>query len=202
MYNVNGYWQLGNSSLDFNLNQFLKWSSTTNSTQTKDVGVKRNSSGILEINDGNTAGVYRDVNLRNLNYYGTLNNASDERLKHDIRPVNDGLEKVCKLAECVRHFEFNNQDIYAKGKRTGFIAQLLKENGFKGHVTEREPANEDEGTLFGWTYKDEEYEELNPETQEVEVKTRRVTDIKGDMLLQVENNFSTYLYPAIAELKR
>ena len=40
------------------------------------------------------------------------------------------------------------------------------------------------------------------ETQEKEVKIRRVVDVKGDMVLQVENNFSPYLYPAIAELKR
>lgn len=170
-------------------------------TYTKNAGIRHITDGI-EIFDGNTAGVYRDLNLRNLNYYGTLNNASDERLKHDIRPVNDGLEKVCKLADCVRHFEFNNQDIYAKGQRTGFIAQLLKASGFEGHVSEREPANEEEGALFGWTYKDEEYEEVNSETQEAEIKTRRVVDVKGDMVLQVENNFSPYLYPAVAELKQ
>ena len=57
-------------------------------------------------------------------------------------------------------------------------------------------------SLFGWTYKDEQYEEVNPENQEVEVKTRRVVDVKGDMVLQVENNFSPYSYPAIAELKQ
>ena len=79
---------------------------------------------------------------------------------------------------------------------------MLKASGFEGHVSEREPTNEEEGAIFGWTYKDEEYEEINAETQEVEVKTRRVVDVKGDMVLQVENNFSPYLYPAVAELKQ
>lgn len=34
------------------------------------------------------------------------------------------------------------------------------------------------------------------------VGTRVRVDVKGDMVLQVENNFSPYLYPAVAELKR
>lgn len=180
----------------------IKVSSTVNFYGTKDLGLRRASAGTWEIFDGITNGVYRDLTLRNLNYYGTLNNASDERLKYDIKPVNKALDKCCAIAECVRHFEFNDQNIYAKGQRTGFIAQLLRDNGFDGHVSEREPNNEEEGAVFGWSYKDEHYEEESPETNEIEVKTRRIIDVKGDMVLQIENNFSPYVYPALAELRK
>lgn len=180
--------------------QMTKYSSTVLASGTKDVGFKRNADGVLEINDGNTAGVYRDLNLRNLTHTGTITNASDERLKDNIRPITDGLEKVLKLAECSKHFEFKDQSLYAKGQRTGFIAQLLRQNGFEGHVSERLPLNETEGLLFGWEYGDEQYEELNVETGEAEVKTRRIVTKVGDMILQVENNFAPYAYAAIKEL--
>ena len=166
---------------------------------TKDLGITRNSTGKLEINDGNTAGMYRDLILRNLEYTGGLTNASDERLKTGFSDVTNATNKVLTLSECVKHYFYKDQESYAAGKRTGFIANLLKEKGFDGHVIERLPKDESEGVMFGWAYKDEEYEETK-EQGEIEVNIRRVVDKQGDMVLQVENNFVPYLCCAFAEL--
>ena len=180
---------------------YLKFSSNATYYGVRDIGIKRNSAGILEINDGNTAGDYRDLNLRNLNYTGALNNTSDERLKTGFKPFTGAKDKVLKLAECVKHFEYKDQNNYAEGLRTDFIAQLLQANGFEGHVTERMPKDENEGILFGWTYKDEEYEETN-EQGEIEVKIRHIVDQQGDMVLQIEKNFIPHICCAYAELNK
>lgn len=132
------------------------------------------------------------------NLSGTWTTISDERLKTDISNISNPIEKVEAIARCVKHYSFINQDKYAKGARTGYIAQLLIENGFEGHVTQREPNDEEEGTLFGWTYKDEEYIEI--ENEEEVIKTRRVVDKKGDMVLGIENNFTPYLFSAFVVL--
>ena len=167
----------------------------------EDVGLRRNTSGLLEISNTQTAGVFRDLVLRNLTHYGIITNASDERLKENIRPVNNGLDKSIALADCIKHFEFKNQDQYANGLRTDFIAQLLKDNGFEGHVIERMPANEEEGLLFGWTYCDKVITEA---TEEQDAVVERVIDEaapKGEMLLNVESSkLFVYLFPAIKEL--
>lgn len=48
----------------------INWSSTTGSTGTKDLGLRRNTSGVLEIYDGITSGAYRDILLRNITASG------------------------------------------------------------------------------------------------------------------------------------
>jgi len=164
-----------------------------------DARIKRSSAGAVSIDNG-IDGQYRDLNVRNINYYGALTNASDGHLKENTREVTNGLQKALKLAKCVRHFTFKNQDAYAKGQRTGFMAQLLKQHGFEGHVSERVPRNEAEGVDFGWTYKDEYFEDANPETGEVEKYTRRVVDKEGTPILQIDTNFTPYLFKAIEEL--
>ena len=175
--------------------------------QTKDIGLRRSSPGVWEIFNGTTSGTLRDISLRNLTHTGAITNASDERLKKDIRPVSDALAKVLKLAECVKHYEFINQNSYASGQRTGFIAQLLQAQGFEGHVSEREPRNEEEGVLFGWEYSHITYEEQQPdsdgnitEQSEWVERTQTLIDKRGSMILQVESNFDAYIYPAIAEM--
>jgi len=118
------------------------------------------------------------------NTSGTWVAISDERLKMNIRPINDSLQKVLKLANCVNHYEFINENI--KGQRTGFIAQKLLSEGFTGHIKEEIPENDKDGKLVGW-----EYETIDE---------KQVVKKEGDKLLAFENNFDIYLYPAIAEL--
>ena len=132
------------------------------------------------------------------NLSGTWSTISDERLKENIADISEPISKVESIAKCVKHYNFINQNKYSKGLRTGYIAQLLEENGLEGHVTQRIPNDEEEGALFGWTYKDEEYEEV--ENGEIVIKTRRVVDKEGEMILGIENNFTPYLFPAFVAL--
>lgn len=196
-----------NNGVPFNLSNssFIKYSSTSNGeVGGKDIGLKRNSAGILEINDGNTAGVYRDLNLRNLNYTGSLTNTSDIRLKQNIRPVTDGLKKVIDISKTIRHYEFIDQDAYGSGVITSEIAQYLLELGFDGHVKQRAPRNEDEGKLFGWEYEQREIvdQEGNPVLDTEGNKTfETVVAKEGDLIYTVDSQALTiYLFPAIVEL--
>ncbi len=109
---------------------------------------------------------------------------SDERLKTNIRPISEPLQKVLDLAECIKHYVFINGNI--EGQRTGFIAQKLIEKGFSGHVKEEIPSNDEDGKLLDW-----EYETIDGKSKATK---------EGDKLLAFENNFDVYLYPAIAEL--
>lgn len=171
---------------------------------TKDIGFKRNGSGIAEINDGNTAGVYRDLNLRNLNYTGSITNTSDIRLKQNIRPVTDGLKKVIDISKTIRHYEFVDQDAYGSGIITSEIAQYLLELGFNGHVKQRLPRNESEGKLFGWDYAQKEIvdQDGNPVLDQEGNKTfETVVTKEGDLIYTVDSQALTiYLFPAIVEL--
>jgi hypothetical protein len=192
------------------LNRGIAWTSqnaTGNAANAnRCLGLIPFNSSTLNIYDGVNNGTLRDLSLRNLTHTGTITNASDERLKKNIRPVSDALAKVLKLAECVKHYEFINQDAYAAGQRTGFIAQILQDAGFEGHVTERKPRNEEEGLLFGWSYEDVTVDDVDEndnlqydENGEVKQITYRVST-RGNMILQVEANFDAYIYPAIAEM--
>ena len=151
------------------------------------------------------------------NNSGTWSTLSDERLKENIKPVSNALEKCLALAECVRHYTFKNQTKYATGKRTGYIAQLLRDNGFEGHITYNKPVDEEEGVLLGWEYADELYKELESkfktitdeegnetqeEYQEEVEKTRRMVVKEGEMILGIENNFIPYVFGAIEELDK
>lgn len=182
----------------------LAWSSTSDFSGSKDIGIKRNSAGVLEINDGNTGGVYRDLNLRNLNYTGSLTNTSDIRLKQNLRPVTDGLKKVIDIAKTIRHYEFIDQDAYGSGVITSEIAQLLLELGFDGHVKQRLPRNPDEGKLFGWEYEQKPILDTdgNPllDKEGLPINETAVTK-EGDLIYTVDSQALTiYLFPAIVEL--
>lgn len=149
------------------------------------------------------------------NNSGTWSTLSDERLKENIKPVTDSLEKCLLLAKCVRHYTFKNQTKYATGLRTGYIAQLLRDNGFEGHVTYNLPVDEEEGILLGWKYDneiyfeeetksrtvlDEEENEVQEEYKEEVEKTRRIVVKEGEMILGIENNFVPYVFGAIEQL--
>lgn len=177
---------------------WFQFSNTNVYTGVKDTGFKRNSAGKIEFNDGVTTGNYRDIIVRNLDHTGTINQTSDARLKENITDVNNASDKLLQLGKCVKHFNYKDKVNYTDEKQTWLIAQLLLKNGFEGHVKQREPRNEEEGLLLGWTYKDESYEEPN-EQGEIEVKTRRVVDKKGDMIYVVERNFEGYIIKALAE---
>lgn len=135
---------------------------------------------------------------------------SDERIKKDIRDISDPLQKAVDLADCVKHYNYIEEAEMGGASRTQYIAQTLIEKGFGGHVTETVPKNEAIGEILGWEYGDEEIiteipEELDEEgnvTKEAstEKTTKRVTIKEGDKLLQVENNFTPYLFPAFREL--
>ena len=71
---LSNYWQLTGviKGLGLNNDGKVAWSSTNNVTQTKDLGLWRNSAGVLEINDGSTAATgllanRRDLLVRNVN---------------------------------------------------------------------------------------------------------------------------------------
>ena len=128
------------------------------------------------------------------NNSGTWSTLSDERLKENIGEVNNGLDKVIALSRCVRHYTFKNQVKYATGYRTGYIAQLLCDNGFEGHTTLNNPVDEEEGVLLGWEYGNESYFEDD------ETKIRRIVVKEGDKILGIENNFTPYLIVGIKEL--
>lgn len=178
------------------------FSSTSQSWEIKDLGFRRQAPRVLEIFDGVTNGNFSDIAVRNVAYSGALNFTSDARLKTNVRPVSDALKKCCDIASTIRHFEYKDQDGYFKGMRTSPIAQLLTEKGLGGFVSYRDPKDETEGTLVGWTYKDETYEEKNEETGEIEIKTRRVPSHVGDRVMQVDNNFTPYALLGIAELAK
>ena len=52
--------------LGLNASVFIKWESTATITGANDVGIKRNDVGVLEINNGVTAGVFRDLRCRSV----------------------------------------------------------------------------------------------------------------------------------------
>lgn len=143
-------------------------------------------------NSGNTTGVW-------------VNN-SDERIKKNIRPIDSPLEKVLALADTMRHYEFIDE-IGLPGQRTGYIAQLVEQAGFPGHITEGNPPNEEVGKVLGWEYGDveESYEETETDedgNETIVTKTRTVHMVtkEGPKVKNVENNFTPYLYGAIKEL--
>ena len=149
------------------------------------------------------------------NNTGTWSTLSDERLKENIKPVSNALEKCLTIAECVRQYTFKSQIKYASGQRTGYIAQLLRDKGFEGHVTINNPVDEEEGILLGWEYADEIYKELESkfrivtdeegnetqeEYQEEVEKTRRIVTKEGEKILGIENNFVPYLFAGLKEM--
>ena len=58
--------RVSQTQFKFGNNIKLDWSETTDSNGTKDLGIRRNNTGSLEIYDGNTAGNRRDLTLRNI----------------------------------------------------------------------------------------------------------------------------------------
>ena len=149
------------------------------------------------------------------NNTGTWSTLSDERLKENIKPVSNALDKCLAIAECVRQYTFKNKIKYASGQRTGYIAQLLRDKGFEGHVTINNPVDEEEGILLGWEYADEVYTELESklttvtdeegnkiqeEYQEEVEKTRRIVVKEGEKVLGIENNFTPYLFAGLKEM--
>jgi hypothetical protein len=77
-----------------------------------------------------------DGSVFNYNNSTTWQQTSDIRIKDNIRPINDAIEKLCALKPS--HFEYKNN----LGKtKTGFIAQEFEEV-FAGHVTENVPSGE------------------------------------------------------------
>lgn len=149
------------------------------------------------------------------NNTGTWSTLSDERLKENIKPISNALDKCLAIAECVRQYAFKNQIKYASGQRTGYIAQLLRDKGFEGHMTINNPVDEEEGVLLGWEYADEVYKELETkfrtvtdeegnetqeEYQEKVEKTRRIVVKEGEKVLGIENNFTPYLFAGLKEM--
>lgn len=201
-YKINSYLATAEQSM-------FKFSNTNtgqNAADGFDVGITADGTAEIRQRENKPLNIYtNNTLLAAFNADGTTSNLSgawttisDARLKKDISDISNPIEKVESIAKCVKHYNFINQDKYAKGKRTGYIAQLLAENGLEGHVTQRTPNDEEEGVMFGWTYKDEKYIEVENE-EEVE-KTRRVVDVEGEMILGIENNFTPYLFPAFVAL--
>ncbi len=68
-----------------------------------------------------------DVNAKDFNYYGGINNLSDERLKRNITPLEDGAKELIKQLSPVLYLLHNPDD---EGKitpdRLGLIAQQVE----------------------------------------------------------------------------
>jgi hypothetical protein len=170
------------------------------------------SSGNLLVNtttDNNTDKL--QVNGSASNTTGVWATLSDERLKTEIAEIDNPIDKVLRIANATRQFRFIDEEKYAKGQRTGYIAQLLRENGLSGHVTERDPQDEVEGALFGWEYGDSIEKVYYTDTDKNDIldengepayseKITRVPTVVGEKVLGIENNFAPYLFPAIAVL--
>jgi hypothetical protein len=88
-----------------------------------------NSSG-NNIVSGTAGQVYQGNNST------TWSTTSDERIKTNIRDINDGLDKICSLRP--RHFEYKNAIGTVK---TGFVAQEF-EQVLPGHVRTQEVTSE------------------------------------------------------------
>ena len=179
--------------------------STTGSTSNDGLTIGISSIGVAQIiqkEDLNLEFYTNNVKVGNIsntgvwaNNNGTWNTLSDERLKENIKPVSNALDKCLAIAECVRQYTFKNQIKYASGQRTGYIAQLLRDKGFEDHVTINNPVDEEEGVLLGWEYADEMY--IDEEGVE---QTRRIIVKEGDKILGIENNFTPYLFAGFKEL--
>jgi hypothetical protein len=165
------------------------------------VGFQGSSGAFMQINDSGVC----------FNIAGTWTAISDKRMKENFRDVNDPIGKAIDLADCVKQYNFKEGVNTLTGLRTQYIAQDLISKGFAGHVTETDPQNEFQGNLLGWKYADEETtievpEELDEEGNilteaSTETITKRVVTQTGEALLQVENNFAPYAFPAIKALK-
>lgn len=84
----------------------------------------------------NVISMLRNGSVINYNNSTTWQQTSDIRIKENIRPINNALDKLCALNPT--HFEFKNN----KGEtRTGFIAQEF-EKIFAGHTSEIDPTEE------------------------------------------------------------
>lgn len=86
----------------------------------------------LNMISGTSGAVYQGNNS------SAWSTTSDERIKTNIRPISEGLEKVKALKPC--HFEYKNN---LNKVKTGFIAQEF-ETVFPGHVTTTEVTEESE----------------------------------------------------------
>jgi Chaperone of endosialidase len=73
---------------------------------------------------------------------------SDARLKQNIRPINNALDKINALNPI--HYEYINagEGKYPTGTRTGFIAQDV-EQVLPGHVVEQDPVLEEDKAILG-----------------------------------------------------
>lgn len=149
------------------------------------------------------------------NTTGSWSVISDETLKTNIEDIHNPIDKALSIAKATKQFNYIDETKYASGRRTQYIAQLLQENGFEGHVSEHTPRDEEEGALFGWEYGDKEvvtktyYNDVdgNPilledgtEVFTEEVTTERIVTKEGRKVLNVENNLAPYIFPAFAAL--
>lgn len=60
------------SSMRFPMAQIIAWSSTINAVGIKDIGLRRNAAGVLEVHDGITPGALRDLKLRAITATGSV----------------------------------------------------------------------------------------------------------------------------------
>ena len=142
---------------------------------------------------GTTSPAYTLDVAGSIRYTGSLI-PSDSRIKFNQQEISSPLEKAISLANAVRHFEYH-ESLKQEGTRTGFIAQLLEENGFEGHISESDPINEEVGEILGWEYKDE----VGTDENGNEV-IKRVIVKEGEKMKNIDVNYTPYAFPAIKEL--
>jgi len=58
-------WRGATRTLSFFSNRGIAWANSTSSMTTADCGFYRNAAGVIEVNDGTTAGTFRDLIVRN-----------------------------------------------------------------------------------------------------------------------------------------
>ena len=138
-YTTNNSWIAENTWFDGNFKRinsgyaYALYSDAASGMQMRVAGTSSANSTISWLN-GITALPNGDV--RNYNNSTTWQQSSDIKIKQNIRPISNVLDKITALNPT--HFEFKNKPGVTK---TGFIAQEF-EQVFPGHVTELEPMSE------------------------------------------------------------
>lgn len=142
------------------------------------------------------------VNGSCANATGVWATLSDRDVKENIKDVNNSLDKVMKIADCVKQYNYIAETGIEQNLRTQFIAQDLIEAGFEGHVIETNPMNEEVGKLLGWEYEEIEIPAVLDEEGNITEESRTETKVlkEGRKQLSVEQNLTPYLFPAFRDL--
>jgi hypothetical protein len=128
--------RLGTTNIRFKNSIPILWSQTTDSNGTKDLGLRRNNTGSLEIYDGNNADgvianrrdlIARDITGSNATFSGSFNITGSLTMSGDISPSADNIRSLGKA-----NFDYNT--VWARKVRSsgGLTLQTDGYNFYSG----------------------------------------------------------------------